>query len=241
MQTEKQEELALTQRINKAMADRGLATRRGADELIQGGFVFVNGKRAELGDRVGMDDIIEVRDEAGVHTADYQYVAFYKPKGIVSHSASGKQRSIEHVSGYPELFPVGRLDKESEGLMVLTNDGRVTERLLHPRFEHEKEYFVEFSGRFPKNGEAKLREGILDNKELLSALEVELIDRKHLKITLTEGKKHQVRRMLKAIGLEVILLQRTRIMKLQLGALRPGASRRLTGAARKGFLHDLGL
>jgi pseudouridine synthase len=125
--------------------------------------------------------------------------------------------------------------------MVLTNDGRVTERLLHPRFEHEKEYFVEFSGRFPKNGEAKLREGILDNKELLSALEVELIDRKHLKITLTEGKKHQVRRMLKAIGLEVILLQRTRIMKLQLGALRPGASRRLTGAARKGFLHDLGL
>lgn len=125
--------------------------------------------------------------------------------------------------------------------MVLTNDGRVTERLLHPRFEHEKEYFVEFSGRFPKNGEAKLREGIMNNRELLRALEVELVDRKHLEFYLDEGKKHQVRRMLAGIGLEVILLQRKRIMKLQLGALRPGASRRLTGAARKGFLRDPGL
>ena len=220
-------------RINTYMGHTGMCTRKAADSYINQGQVLVNGKRAVLGQMVQVGDVVTLKAKIKTFT----YALWNKPRGVTTTES----KIIQNNGTAIKTFPIGRLDKDTDGLILLSDDTRLSERLLNPKFEHEKEYFVEFSGRFPKNGEAKLREGILDNKELLSALEVELIDRKHLKITLTEGKKHQVRRMLKAIGLEVILLQRTRIMKLQLGALRPGASRRLTGAARKGFLHDLGL
>jgi 23S rRNA pseudouridine2604 synthase len=228
-------------RINKAMAHRGLCTRRKADELIAAGIVFVNDQPAVLGSQVSDTDTIEIRDTGGLYKPEYQYVAYYKPKGIVTHSPVGKQRDVAKVSGHPDLFPVGRLDRESEGLMVLTNDGRVTERLLHPRFLHEKEYYVEYKGNFPKNGDKKLLEGIMSDGELLVATSVELPRRKVLTLTLTEGKRHQVRRMLAALELEVEILKRTRIMNINLGALRPGESRVLTGKALKGFLGDIGL
>jgi pseudouridine synthase len=229
------------ERINKAMAHRGLCTRRKADELIQAGVVFVNGKPAKLGAQVSETDTIEIRDTGGLHTIVYEYVAYYKPKGIVTHSPVGKQKDVAKVSGFPHLFPVGRLDRESEGLLMLTNDGRVTERLLHPRFAHEKEYLIEYKGNFPKNGEKKLMEGIMSDGELLTATKVEFPRRKAMILTLTEGKRHQVRRMLAALELEVEVLKRTRIMGIHLGALRPGEARVLTGKALKGFLGDIGL
>ncbi len=223
------------------MAHRGLCTRRKADELITAGVVFVNGKKAIIGARVSEDDTIEIRDLDNTYAVQYEYVVFYKPRGIVTHSAVSKQRDVAQVSGHPDLFPVGRLDKESEGLLMLTNDGRVTERLLHPRFAHEKEYQVEFSGHFPKNGEKKLLEGIVSDGETLTATGVEILNRKTVILTLTEGKHHQVRRMMASLGLEVTALKRTRIMGIHLGALRPGQSRVLTGKALKGFLTDIGL
>lgn len=235
------EKIMETLRINKAMADRGLATRRQADELIKAGLVYINGQQAVLGDRVTESDILEIRDAEGTYTPDYEYIVYYKPKGIVTHSASGRQQEIKDISGYPDLFPVGRLDKESEGLLILTNDGRITERLLHPRFAHEKEYFVEFKGNFPKNGEQKLVKGIESEGEVLRAKRIELLTRKTVCITLTEGKHHQVRRMLEALGLEVITLKRTRIMGVYLGALKPGKARVLRGKALKAFLQDLHL
>jgi 23S rRNA pseudouridine2604 synthase len=231
----------MTERLNKRMATLGLATRRGADELIRQGLVFVNGKEAVLGQQISEADQIEIRDESGAYREQYEYVAYYKPKGVVTHSPTGKQKDIRKVSGFPELFPVGRLDKDSEGLMMLTNDGRVTDRLLHPRFAHEKEYFVEFSGRFPKNGEKLLLAGISHKGELLIAKEVTLIDRKHITLVLTEGKRHEVRRMLATLGLEVIRLQRNRIINIRLGSLTPGNHRRLTGKALKAFKEDIGL
>jgi pseudouridine synthase len=229
------------ERLNKRMATLGMATRRGADELIRQEIVFVNGKKAVLGQQVTETDKIEIRDESGAYDKQYEYVAYYKPKGVVTHSPTGRQKDIKKVSGFPDLFPVGRLDKESEGLILLTNDGRVTERLLHPRFAHEKEYAVEFSGRFPKNGEKLLKTGVSSEGETLSAKEVNLLGRKHVGLVLTEGKRHEVRRMLKALGLEVIRLQRTRIISIRLGSLGPGMSRRLTGKAMKGFMSDIGL
>lgn len=229
------------ERINKEMARRGLTTRRQADTLIENEVVFVNGKKAKLGQQVSLTDTIEIRDVAGTHTIEYEYVAYYKPRGVVTHSPVGKQTDVASTSGHPDLFPVGRLDKESEGLLVLTNDGRVTERLLHPRFAHEKEYLVEFSGHFPKNGENKLLEGVMSEGEKLSASKVELLTRKTISLTLTEGKRHQVRRMLAGLDLEVVALKRTRIMGINIGALRPGQSRVLTGKALKGFLSDIGL
>ena len=224
------------------MAARGLCTRRKADELITAGAVFVNGKQAVLGQQVGPEDHITLADQNAVVAAEeYEYVVYYKPRGVVTHSPVGKQKSIEKVSGYPHLFPVGRLDKESEGLLLLTNDGRVTERLLHPRYTHEKEYWVEFKGRFPKKGVEILLAGIVSLGETLTAKKVELLTRKTLVITLTEGKRHQVRRLLGALGLEVLTLKRTRVLGIYLGALRPGKSRALRGKALKGFLRDIGL
>ncbi len=231
----------MTERLNKRMAALGLSTRRGADELIRQGLVFVNGKKAVLGKQVSEGDTIEVRDESGAYTKEYEYVAYYKPKGIVTHSPQGKQKDIQKVSGFPDLFPVGRLDKESEGLILLTNDGRITERLLHPRFAHEKEYRVEFTGRFPKRGEEQLLSGVMSEGELLKAKEVELLSRKEVRLVLTEGKRHEVRRMLAALGLTVERLQRTRIIGINLGALGPGGHRVLTGKALKGFKKDIGL
>lgn len=229
------------ERINKIMAHRGLCTRRKADELIALGVVFVNGKKATLGDKGTEDDTIEIRDPDNTYAPQHEYVVFYKPRGIVTHSPKGKQKDVSGVSGYPDLFPVGRLDRDSEGLLLLTNDGRVTERLLHPRFAHEKEYEVEFSGYFPKNGDTKLIQGIVSEGETLTATHVEVVNRKTVYITLTEGKRHQVRRMLAALGLEVTMLKRKRIMGIHLGALRPGQSRVLTGKALKGFLSDINL
>lgn len=230
-----------TERINKAMATRGLCTRRQADDLIREGVVFVNNKPAVLGAQVGPDDKIEIRDEDNLYMGELEYVAYYKPRGIVTHSATRQQKDVAQVSGFPDLYPVGRLDKESEGLLMLTNDGRITERLLHPRFAHEKEYFVEFSGHFPKNGEAKLLEGMVIDGETLSAKEVVVLNRKQLTLVLTEGKRHQVRKMMAALGLEVGILKRTRIMGVLLGALKPGAARVLKGVALKNFLNDLDL
>lgn len=230
-----------TERINKSMATRGLCTRRQADDLIRAGVVFVNDQPAVLGAQVTPDDRIEIRDVDRLYMGELEYVAYYKPRGIVTHSATRNQKDVGQISGFPDLYPVGRLDKESEGLLILTNDGRITERLLHPRFAHEKEYWVEFAGHFPKNGEKKLLEGMVIEGETLTVKEVVILNRKQLTLVLTEGKKHQVRKMLAAIGLEVGILKRTRIMGVLLGALKPGAARVLKGVALKSFLKDLNL
>ncbi|HLC95168.1 MAG TPA: pseudouridine synthase [Patescibacteria group bacterium] len=137
------EKITFPLRINRYLALRGITTRRGADELIALGLVTINGTKAKLGDRVMSDqDTIEVLQNNKVPKKEHSYVAYYKPYGVITHSPQRGELSIQDVSGFATLFPVGRLDKASEGLILLTDDGRVTERLLHPRFAHEKEYIV---------------------------------------------------------------------------------------------------
>lgn len=228
-------------RLNRFLALRGLATRRGADRLIMEGQVTLNGKRAVLGDTVkNPNDKVQI--QKGATEKDYKYVLFYKPRRIISHSPQHGERSIEMVSGYKGCFPVGRLDKDSEGLILLTDDGRVTERLLHPRFEHEKEYLVSVKEeiRDPRKLNI-LTQGIIDAGEKLTAKKVTLISTKTLCIVLTEGKKHEVRRMLLSLGFTVTQLTRIRIMGLHLGKLKPGEARELHGASRKSFLASIGL
>jgi 23S rRNA pseudouridine2604 synthase len=228
-------------RLNRFLALRGLATRRGADQLIKDGQVTLNGKRAILGDVVKTPND-KVQMQKGATEKDYRYVIYYKPRRIISHSPQRGEKSIEMVSGYKGCFPVGRLDKDSEGLILLTDDGRVTERLLHPRFEHEKEYLVSVKEeiRDPRKLNI-LTQGIIDEGEKLTAKKITLISTKTLCIVLTEGKKHEVRRMLFSLGYTVTQLTRIRIMGLHLGKLKPGEARELHGTSRKSFLKSIGL
>jgi 23S rRNA pseudouridine2604 synthase len=229
-------------RLNRFMALRGLATRRGADELIAAGLVRVDGRVARVGERIESPQaIVELTEGAGMLQKDYIYIAYYKPRGIITHSPKRSERSIQDISKIKGVFPVGRLDKDSEGLIILTNDGRVTERLLSPRFEHEKEYLVSINEHWPRTIQQELERGIEENGEKLHAKKFLPINKNQATIVLTEGKKHEIRRMLAYFDLSVNELRRVRIMNVHVGSLRPGEGRELSGRARAGFLKDLGL
>lgn len=227
-------------RINRYLAKQGIATRKEADRLIAAGRVFVNDRRAVLGERVTADDRISL-DQPKEHLKENVYFAYYKPRGIVTHSPQGNARAIVEREGESVLFPIGRLDKTSEGLIILTNDGRVTERLLHPRFEHEKEYLVTVRERVLKETIHLLEQGITSEGEFLRAKKVSIIASRKLSIILTQGKKHQIRRMLSAVHLTVENLTRIRIMGVHLGNLVPGERRKLAGTAKVRFLAELDL
>lgn len=229
-------------RLNRYLALRGFATRRKADELIAAGLVRIDGRVAKIGERVERaDQEVVVGKEASLFQKDHVYYAYYKPRGIITHSPQGKEKSIGDVVPMKGVFPVGRLDKDSEGLMILTSDGRVTERLLHPRFEHEKEYLVTIQETWPREAKQLLETSVVENGERLAAKQFIPLGKSQASIILTEGKKHQIRRMLGALNLTVTELRRVRIMGVHLGALRPGEKRVLAGKAKKSFLDDLDL
>lgn len=227
-------------RINKYLADKGFATRKGADALIEAGKVFVNGKRAVLGQKVGIEDKVEVKDGAPRNAR--RYLAYYKPAGYVTHNPAEDKKEIADIFKMDKLFPVGRLDKNSEGLLILTNDGRVTDRLLNPKYDHEKEYLVEISTAVGESFRKKLESGVnIGEGNLTKACKVKLLDLHHFTITLTEGKKHQIKRMTEALGVSVKHLKRTRVMNIKLGNLKPNTSREILGKELQIFLKPLGL
>lgn len=229
-------------RINRYLALKGLATRRGADQLIEAGLVRIAGKKAVLGDKVlTAETLVEVIKDKTKPTTKLVYIAYYKPRGIITHSPQGREQAIDEISGFPGTFPIGRLDKDSEGLILLTNDGRVTERLLHPRFKHEKEYTVMVREAIPSNLKRVLEEGVYNAGEWLKAKKVMVVPPRTLHIILTEGKRHQIRRMLSEARLTVEQLIRTRVLGIHLGALKPGKARILEGTARKAFLASIEL
>jgi 23S rRNA pseudouridine2604 synthase len=235
------EEITYPIRINRYLAIKGFSTRRGADDLITSGKVRINGKKAELGSKVEESDVVDVSGSLTPQEKEFTYIAYYKPRGIITHSPQGNERSIAEVAGFPKLFPIGRLDKASEGLIILTDDGRVTDRLLHPRFKHEKEYEVVVREDIPPLAKKVLEEGVKSEGEWLKAKKVTVLGAHKLSIILTEGKKHQVRRMLSEARMTVEQLVRVRVMGVHLGALKPGSSRALRGLAKKMFLEGIGL
>lgn len=233
------EEIIYPIRINRYLALKGIATRREADKLISSGLVLINGKKAVLGDKVLATDEIEVAQRGHIKTL--VYLAYYKPRGIVTHSPRHGERAIKDIINISGVFPIGRLDKESEGLILLTNDGRVTERVLNPRFQHEKEYEVIVREKIPSRIERVLEAGIISDGEKLTAKTVKILGNHKMNIVLTEGKTHQIRRMLDAMRLTVEQLKRKRIMDIRLGDLKPGEKRNIEDSDKKMFLNSLGL
>lgn len=231
-------------RINKYLALKGYSTRRGADELIEKKKVYINGRIAVLGDKVEETDKVEVK-KSGKPSAALVYAAYNKPRGIITHSASEDEEDIEMlIEESPELkgvFPVGRLDKDSSGLIILTNDGRVTDRLLNPKFEHEKEYVVTTLQPLRPSFKDYMERGVDIEGYITKPAKVRMIGASKFAITLTEGKKHQIRRMVVAMRNEVKTLERTRVMNVRLGTLPKGAWRPIEGAELREFLASLGL
>ncbi len=235
------EKMTYPMRINRYVAMIGYATRRGADELIEAKKVTINGKIAVLGDKVQETDVVVV-DENKKKNSSRVYLAYNKPMGIVTSAPQEGETSITDILHFrTKIFPVGRLDKNSRGLIILTNDGRITKRLLSPEYEHGKEYEVGVNKPIREGFLNGMRKGVQLEDFLTKPAEVEELDEMSFKITLTEGKKHQIRRMCTAFGYETRDLRRVKIMNVEIGNLREGQYRVLEGKELAVFLQSLGL
>jgi 23S rRNA pseudouridine2604 synthase len=229
-------------RINKYLAQQNYGTRRACDDLITAKKVYINGRLAKLGDTVGKDDKVEVKRHA---ERRFAYYAFNKPAGVPTHAEGKNTDSIVHTLP-PELkklnlFPVGRLDKDSHGLIILTNDGRVTDRLLNPKYAHEKEYEVRTKLPLRANFKQKIESGINIEGYITKPCKIHILGANRFRIILTEGKTHQIRRMCVALFNEVADLKRIRIMNIKLGALAKGGAHPIEGADLQQFLSGLQL
>ena len=221
----------MTEKLQKVLATAGIASRRVCEELIMEGRVKVNGEVAGVGTRVDPEiDVLEV-DGALVPTrADLVHYLLHKPAGVVTTAKDthGRPTVVDLVPSEPRVFPVGRLDADSEGLLLLTNDGELTHRLTHPSHGVEKEYLVEVPGT-PTRGELRrLREGIELDDGITAPAKASVVGDGVLRIVVHEGRNRQVRRMCEAIGHPVTRLVRTRIGPLTDTKLKPGEWRPLT-------------
>ncbi|NQV11855.1 rRNA pseudouridine synthase [Candidatus Uhrbacteria bacterium] len=216
-------------RINKYIAAHGVASRRASDRLIEDGKVSINGKVAKLGDSVEDEDVVIVDGQAVNPETDQIYIAYHKPRGVeVTLNRSVKNNIAEALDLKGHVFPVGRLDKDSSGLLLLTNDGDIVNKILRPASGHEKEYLVhadrEVSNEFLK----QLANGARIEGRQTSPTKTKRQNKTAFKITLTEGRNRQIRKMVQKLGFHVKTLKRTRIMNIKLGHLSPGSWRHLT-------------
>lgn len=235
--------MKLPTRINKYLAEQNIASRREADALISQGKVLVNGKKAVVGQQIHEGDVVELAGK----TKTRQYYAYYKGRGVITHSPASHEvdiaTRIARDYGLTDVTPVGRLDKDSEGLLILSNDGRITGPLLDSDNNHEKEYNVVVDKNLTGLAQKLLAKGVSIEGYKTKPAKVTKNPKnlKRFSITLTEGKKHQIRRMCAALGYQVQSLTRVRIVNIELGKLKPNQYRKITGEELQTFLKKLGL
>ncbi len=225
-------------RINKYIAEKGWDTRRGADELIASGLVYVNDVQAHVGQQVNAKDIVEMRRGTTI-AKSYSYFAYHKPIGIETKDIIEKLPK-EFLKLHSDTFPIGRLDKDSSGLIILTNDGRVTDRLLNPKYEHEKEYHVSLDKKVSNTLLRAIKEGMKMGSERTRPAKVRKTSDYSFDIILSEGKNRQIRRMCAAFGYDVKTLERFRIMNVTLSQ-KVGEMEELNSKTREVFLVNIGL
>jgi len=230
-------------RINKYLADRQYASRREADTLIERGLVFINGKKAVLGDKVEENDRVEV---ISVEKGNRAYFAYYKPVGVVTVNAQEGKKEVKDITRFPEkVYPLGRLDKDSEGLLLLSNDGRVTTALLKPEAGIEKEYAVtvdkDITHLFLKRLQSGVDIGGVNNVKhyVTKPALVRRTSKRTFDIVITEGKNRQIRRMCSAFGYTVTTLKRFRIANIELDDLTSGTFREVKGEELDEFLKNI--
>lgn len=225
-------------RLNKFISEKGACSRREADEWIVGGRVTVNGAVAGLGTVVGPDDVVVV-DGRTLTAADKPrpvYIALHKPVGIVCTTERGVEGNIvDFVDHHERVFPIGRLDKESEGLILLTNDGDIVNEVLRVENDHDKEYVVAVDRNLDDEFCAAMARGVRIDAGLTRPCRVWAVGARVFHIVLTQGLNRQIRKMCSALGYEVVALKRIRIMHIELGHLKVGRWRNLTDAEIEGL------
>ncbi|MFD0769678.1 23S rRNA pseudouridine(2604) synthase RluF [Bacillus sp. CGMCC 1.60114] len=227
-------------RINKYISESGKASRRGADKLINEGRVTINGKVAKIGSQVEPGDDVRVNGNQIRMASNYVYIALNKPVGITSTTEKNVKGNIVDLVNHPlRIFNIGRLDKDSDGLILLTNDGDIVNEILRAENKHEKEYIVTVDKPITPEFLKRMAEGvkILGTKTL--PCKMEQLSKYVFQITLTQGLNRQIRRMCEALGYDVYRLQRTRIMNIHLGNLPVGQWRDLSKKERNRLFQDL--
>lgn len=222
-------------RINKFLAEQGISSRRGSDQIIAEGRVTINGKPAKAGDDVAADDVVMVDGKILSHKVKYEYYLLNKPKGYVCTVSDDKGRKTVMdllPAGAGRVFPVGRLDYDTEGMLILTNDGDLAYRLTAPRNEIPKTYLVRIEGTITDQQLNRLRagveieRGVVTKKCKITVTETSKTYTK-LRVVLTEGKNREIRKMFEVVGKNVDFLKRLKIGELTLTGLDRGAVRRL--------------
>ncbi|NLC05767.1 MAG: pseudouridine synthase [Erysipelothrix sp.] len=232
-------------RINNYISSTGYCSRREADELIKNGRVTINGTLALIGQQVQENDIVKIDGQLLAQKPQAIYLILNKPKGITCTTDRNIKGNIIDFINYPErIFPVGRLDKDSEGLILLTNDGQIVNQILAQENNHEKDYLVSVNKKVTPDFLNNLREGVkiynpVKNEYTVTyQSKVKQINKTSFKITLTQGLNRQIRRMCTALGYQVIHLQRIRIMNIHLNDLPVGKWRLLNALETKQLLID---
>jgi 23S rRNA pseudouridine2605 synthase len=221
------------ERLQKVLARGGFGSRRTCELLIESGRVTVNGEVAALGRRVDIErDKVAVDDILVSTRAGLVYYLLNKPSGVVTtaRDPEGRPTVIDLLPLEPRIFPVGRLDADTEGLLVLTNDGDLTHHLTHPSFGVEKEYLAQVEGRPSPAALRRLREGVELEDGVTAPARAALVSPQTIKLTIHEGRNRQVRRMCAAVGHPVVRLVRTRVGPIAERRLKPGEWRPLTQA-----------
>jgi 23S rRNA pseudouridine2605 synthase len=216
-------------RLNAFLGRAGVASRRKADALILAGRVTVNGEPGQLNTFVSTDDVVEL-DGQPVTKQRLSYVLVHKPDGVVTTASDpgGRRTVVDLVEHDARVVPVGRLDADTTGALLLTNDGPLSHRLAHPRYEVDKVYEVEVEGSPSAEALRQLAEGVELEDGRTAPAEVRLVGPSRIELTLHEGRKHQVKRMCEAVGHPVVSLHRSRYATLTLDRLEPGEWRELT-------------
>jgi len=227
-------------RINKFISESGKASRRQADRLIEEGRVTINGKKAKIGDQVNPGDEVLVNGSAARVARNNVYIAVHKPVGITSTTEKKVKGNLVDLVNHPlRIFNIGRLDKESEGLILMTNDGDIVNEILRAEGEHEKEYIVSVDKPITPEFVAKMEAGVKILGQKTLPCKVHAISKFDFNITLTQGLNRQIRRMCEVLGYEVYRLQRVRVMNITLGKLPPGQWRDLSKKEREQLFREL--
>lgn len=204
-------------RINKFLSEVGFCSRRGADKIISQGRVYINGEIAVLGSKVNRDDLIKVDGELINNQEEKVYLAFNKPVGIeCTGNQKVKNNIIDYINFNKRLFTIGRIDKDSEGLILLTNNGDIVNNVLRAENKNEKEYLVTLNRKIDKDFIQKMRSGVRIMGKLTKKCYVEKTYENKFKIVLTQGLNRQIRRMCNALGYRVTKLKRIRVMDIKL-------------------------
>jgi len=216
-------------RINKYISSTGFCSRREADRFIENGKVLVNGKKAKIGTKVGTYDSVSVNGKVISIKKEKVYLAFNKPIGVTSTTdKKDKDNIIDYIKYKQRIFPIGRLDKDSEGLILLTNDGDIVNKILRAGNEHEKEYIITVDKAITPKFIKEMGSGVKILKTKTKPCKIEKKDKYIFKITLTQGLNRQIRRMCEKLGYQVLKLVRIRIMNIQLKGIKQGSFRYLT-------------